>query len=277
MTTVRSLLASHNAPASDEARRDAEILLGHVLEKSRAWLYSHVDDEVPDSRAEAFRVLSKRRAQGTPIAYLVGHREFWTLNLIVTPEVLIPRPETELLVELALRHIPQSEKVDIADLGTGSGAIALALARERPQSLVVAVDKSEAALSVARTNAERLGIRNVEFVQSNWFDGLNDALFDMIVSNPPYIALHDTHLSQGDLRFEPHGAFVSGIDGLDSIRHIIRDASRHMKQRGRLLIEHGFDQGEAVRAIFAQSGFVDISTSRDGEERERVTAATKAD
>ena len=276
MTTVRLLLASHSAPASDESRRDAEILLGHVLEKPRAWLYAHGDDEAPDTAADAFRTLLKRRAEGVPIAYLIGHREFWTMDLVVTPAVLIPRPETELLVELALRHIPQSGKVDIADLGTGSGAIALALARERPQSLVVAADASEAALCIARINAERLGISNVEFIQSNWFGGLNDALFDVIVSNPPYITLNDTHLFEGDLRFEPRRALVSGIDGLDSIRFIIRDASRHMMPHGRLLIEHGFDQGEAVRRLFAQSGFVDISTSRDGEARERVTGAAKA-
>jgi release factor glutamine methyltransferase len=275
MTTVRSLLASQGTPASDEARCDAEILLGHVLEKPRAWLYAHGDDDVSDTAVGLFRTLLKRRGEGMPIAYLIGHREFWTLDLMVTPQVLIPRPETELLVELALRHIPQSEKVDIADLGTGSGAIALALARERPQSLLVAADASEAALSVARNNAERLGIRNVEFVKSDWFAGLNDALFDVIVSNPPYIALDDAHLSRGDLRFEPRGALVSGVDGLDSIRCIIRDAPRHLKSRGRLLIEHGFDQGEAVRELFAQRGFVDVSTRRDSEARERVTGAAK--
>ena len=276
MTTVRSLLASHSAPASDEARRDAEILLGHVLEKPRAWLYAHGDDDVSDRAADTFQALSKRRGEGVPIAYLIGHREFWTLDLIVTPEVLIPRSETELLVEMALRHIPQSEKVYVADLGTGSGAIALALACERPQSSIVAADASDAALSVARTNAERLGIRNVEFVQSDWFDGLNDASFDVIVGNPPYIASDDVHLLQGDLRFEPRGALVSGIDGLDSIRCIVRNAPRHMKPRGHLLIEHGFDQGDAVRGLFAQSGFVDIFTSRDSEARERVTCAAKA-
>jgi release factor glutamine methyltransferase len=275
MSTVRSLLASHDALASDDARREAEILLGHALDKSRAWLYAHGDDEISDVAAETFRSLLKQRAAGTPVAYLIGHREFWTLKFVVTPAVLIPRPETELLVELALRHIPQSEKVDIVDLGTGSGAIALSIARERPQSRVVATDASEDALSVARINAAGLGIGNVEFIRSDWFDGLSRMMFDVIVSNPPYIASNDNHLSQGDLRFEPRDALASGIDGLDAIRDIVRRAPEHLKPGGDLLIEHGFDQGAAVRELFAQSGFVDISTSRDSEARERVTSGRK--
>ena len=275
MSTVRSLLASHDALASDDARREAEILLGHALDKSRAWLYAHGDDEISDVAAETFRSLLKQRAAGTPVAYLIGHREFWTLKFVVTPAVLIPRPETELLVELALRHIPQSEKVDIVDLGTGSGAIALAIASERPQSRVVATDASEEALSVARINAGQLEIGNVEFIRSDWFDGLSRMMFDVIVSNPPYIASNDNHLSQGDLRFEPRDALASGIDGLDAIRDIVRRAPEHLKPGGDLLIEHGFDQGAAVRELFAQSGFVDISTSRDSEARERVTSGRK--
>ena len=275
MSTVRSLLASHDALASDDARREAEILLGHALDKSRAWLYAHGDDEISDVAAETFRSLLKRRTAGAPVAYLIGHREFWTLKFVVTPAVLIPRPETELLVELALRHIPQSEKVDIVDLGTGSGAIALSIARERPQARVVATDASEEALSVARINAAQLGIGNVEFIRSDWFDGLSRMMFDVIVSNPPYIASNDNHLSQGDLRFEPRDALASGIDGLDSIRDIVRSAPEHLKPGGDLLIEHGFDQGAAVRELFAQSGFVDISTSRDSEARERVTGGRK--
>jgi release factor glutamine methyltransferase len=275
MSTVRSLLASRDALASDDARRDAEILLGHALDKSRAWLYAHGDDEISDVAAETFRSLLKQRVAGTPVAYLVGHREFWTLDLLVTPAVLIPRPESELLVELVLQHIPQSEKVDIVDLGTGSGAIALAIAHERPQSRVVATDASEEALSIARINAARLEIGNVEFIRSDWFDGLSRMMFDVIVSNPPYIASNDNHLSLGDLRFEPRGALASGVDGLDSIRAIVRSALEHLKPGGDLLMEHGFDQGAAVRELFAQSGFVDISTSRDSEARERVTGGRK--
>jgi release factor glutamine methyltransferase len=275
MSTVRSLLASHDALASDDARRESEILLGHALGKSRAWLYAHGDEEISRDAAEMFQSLSAQRLAGTPIAYLVGHREFWTLELAVTAAVLIPRPETELLVELALLHIPQRKKMDIVDLGTGSGAIALAIAHERPLARVVATDASEEALSVARLNSERLEIRNVEFIRSDWFDGLSRMMFDMIVSNPPYIASNDNHLSQGDLRFEPRGALASGFDGLDSIRDIVRSAPEHLKPGGDLLMEHGFDQGAAVRELFSQSGFVDISTSRDSEARERVTGGRK--
>jgi release factor glutamine methyltransferase len=276
VSTVRSLLASHDALASDDARRESEILLGHALGKSRAWLYAHGDEEISRDAAEMFQLLSAQRLAGTPIAYLAGHREFWTLDLVVTPAVLIPRPETELLVELALLHIPQSKKVDIVDLGTGSGAIALSIARERPLAHLVATDASEEALAVARINAERLDIRNVEFLRSDWFGSLNRNMFDVIVSNPPYIASNDNHLSQGDLRFEPRGALASGIDGLDSIREIVRTAPEHLKPGGDLLMEHGFDQGAAVRELFAQSEFVDISTSRDGEARERVTRGRKS-
>lgn len=275
MTTVRSLLAAHDVPASDETRREAEILLGHVLQKPRAWLYAHRDDAIIERDAEMFREMLKKRAEGMPVAYLVGHREFWSMDLVVNPAVLIPRPDTELLVERALLHIPQGEKVDIVDLGTGSGAIALALARERPHARVLATDTGEAALAVARNNAQRLEIRNVEFVRSDWFDGLGGRAFDVMVSNPPYIASGDAHLSHGDLRFEPSSALVSGADGLDAIRTIVRHAPPHLKADGRVLIEHGFEQGEAVRAILAQRGFVDISTMRDDEERERVTAAAK--
>ena len=275
MSMVRSLLASHDMLASDDARREAEILLGHALDKSRAWLYAHGDDEISDAAAETFRSLLKQRVAGTPVAYLVGHREFWTLEFVVTPAVLIPRPDTELLVELALRQIPQGEKVDIVDLGTGSGAIALSIARERPLACVVATDASDEALAVARINAERLEIRNVEFLLSDWFGSLNRSMFDVIVSNPPYIASNDIHLSQGDLRFEPRGALASGFDGLDAIRDIVRNAPKHLKPGGGLLIEHGLDQGEAVRELFTQSGIVDISTSRDVESRERVTSGRK--
>lgn len=275
MTTVRSLLASHDVPAGDEPRRDAEILLSHLLEKPRAWLYAHSEDEVSDDVVDAFRSLSQRRAEGVPIAYLIGHREFWTLDLTVTPAVLIPRHDTELLVESALRHIPQRSQCRIVDLGTGSGAIALSLARERPNSCVVATDVSAEILSVAKANAERLGIGNVEFICGDWFSALGNVSFDAIVSNPPYIASDDAHLSQGDLRFEPREALVSGIDGLDSIRQIVRGAPQHLKPGGWLLIEHGFDQGGAVRQLFAECGFVDIYTSRDVEKRERVTAGVK--
>ncbi|HEY8011379.1 MAG TPA: peptide chain release factor N(5)-glutamine methyltransferase [Rudaea sp.] len=276
-TTPRALLAEA-APAlpSEEARREAELLLMHALGVDRAWLYAHGDDEVDTAALATFRSLVTRRAAGEPLAYLTGRREFWSLDLALTPDVLIPRAETELLVELALQRIPQSEKVDIADLGTGSGALALALARERPLAHVVATDASAAALAVARGNAQRLGIRNIEFVQGDWCAALGERKFDVIVSNPPYIAASDRHLQQGDLRFEPTVALVSGPDGLDAIRIIARDARAHLQPQGWLLLEHGYAQGAAVREILGKSRFVEIFTARDLEGRDRVSGARAA-
>ena len=272
MTSIRALLVeARQALANDDAQREAEILVAHASEQSRAWLFAHGDDEATDVLETKVRSLVAQRAAGVPIAHLIGKREFWSLPLDVNADVLIPRPETELLVELALRQIPQHEKVDIVDLGTGSGAIALAIAHERPISQVVAVDASEAALVVARRNAARLQLKNVEFVGSDWFSALPDRRFHVIVANPPYIASADEHLSRGDLRFEPRMALVSGVDGLESIRRIVVDAAVHLHAGGWLMIEHGFDQGERVRRRFVEVGFDDVITYCDIEERERVT------
>ena len=244
----------------------------HALGVERAWLYAHGDDLVDVAAADRFRVLIARRAAGEPFAYITGQREFFSLDLAVTPAVLIPRPETELLVELALAKIAQDERVDIADLGTGSGAIALALAQARPNARLRATDASAAALQVARDNAERLDIRNIEFAQGDWCAALDDARFDLIVSNPPYIAVGDAHLAQGDLRFEPAAALASGADGLDAIRTISRDAPMHLKPGGWLLFEHGYDQGAAVRALLQKNGYVEVSTALDLEQRDRVSS-----
>ncbi|MBU6198297.1 MAG: peptide chain release factor N(5)-glutamine methyltransferase [Xanthomonadaceae bacterium] len=275
--TVCSLLAEAQAALSgDEGRGEAELLLGHALGVDRAWLIAHRDDAVAPALAGQARCCVSRRAAGEPVAYIVGHRGFHALDLAVTPDVLIPRPETELLVDLALRHIPQSEKVDIADLGTGSGAIALSIATARARARVLATDASAAALDVARGNAQRLGLRNVEFAQGDWCAALATRRFNLIVSNPPYIAASDPHLRQNDLRFEPHAALASGADGLDAIRIIVRDAPTHLESGGWLLLEHGFDQGTAVRSLFEESGFVEISTARDLEGRERVSGGVKS-
>ena len=274
--TVRSLLAEAQAALSgDEGRSEAELLLGHALGAGRAWLIAHREDAVAPALAGQFRCCVSRRAAGEPVAYIVGHRGFHALDLAVTPDVLIPRPETELLVELALRHIPQSEKIDIADLGTGSGAIALSIATARKQVRVLATDASATALDVARGNAQRLGLRNVEFAQGDWYAALATRRFNLIVSNPPYIAESDPHLGHSDLRFEPHAALASGADGLDAIRIIVRDAPTHLESGGWLLLEHGFDQGAAVRSLFEESGFVEISTARDLEGRERASGGVK--
>ncbi len=254
---------------------DAEFLLTHVLQKPRSWLFAHRDDPASAEIAAAFEALVARRAQGEPVAYLTGQRGFWRFDLAVTPATLIPRPETELLVELALERLPAGRASRIADLGTGSGAIALALAYERPQAQVFASDASAQALSVASGNACALELTNVSFREGDWFGPFAGQRFDLIASNPPYIALDDPHLSEGDLRFEPASALSSGADGLDAIRRIAADAPMHLENSGWLLLEHGWDQGAAVRALLQASGFVDVATERDLEGRDRVTLGRK--
>ena len=273
MTTVSELLASATRLGDVEARHEAEILLGHALDRSRAWLYAHADFVPEGAAQQRFARLLAARARGEPVAYLIGRRGFWTLDLEVTPDVLIPRAETELLVELALERIPRDVECKVADLGTGSGAIALALASERPRTRVLATDASTAALEVARGNAARLRIHNVEFANGDWCAALGSRHFDVVVSNPPYIADRDAHLGLGDLRFEPSSALASGSDGLDAMRSIVAQARSHLVPGGWLLVEHGHDQGAAVRGLFGLNGYCGIETCRDIELRERVTLA----
>lgn len=272
MDDVRSLLAAATRQLGhDAARIDAELLLAHALDRPRAWLYAHAD-EIPDAdrRAAFLRLVDARRA-GQPVAYLTGRRGFHAFDLAVTPDVLIPRPETELLVELALERLGGTGAV--ADLGTGSGAIALAIAHERPGLRVLATDASDAALCIARANAERLGIANITFAQGDWCAALGAVRFDAIVSNPPYIAADDPHLEQGDLRFEPRAALASGVDGLDAIRAIVTGAPAHLVDGGWLLLEHGAEQGGAVRDLLERHGFESAQTARDLAGHERVTFA----
>jgi len=265
--TIETLL--RQAAAID--RVDAEWLLAHALERPRAWLFAHAGDPVPEEAAERFTALLARREAGEPVAYLTGVQGFWTLELEVSPATLIPRPETELLVELALARIPGGSATRIADLGTGSGAIALAIAKERPRSYVVATDASEPALEVARRNAVHNGIANIEFRQGDWLVPLAGERFDLIASNPPYIAEGDPHLGEGDLRFEPPAALSSGRDGLDAIRRIVRDAPLHLQPGGWLLLEHGWGQGAAVRALLGEAGFSEVETAQDLEGRDRIS------
>ena len=270
--TVAVLLADGAARlAGDEARREAELLLEHALGRDRAWLFAHARDAVDDAAMETFDALIAQRVLGVPVAHLVGSWGFWTLRLRVTADTLIPRPETELLVEAALARLPADVPSRVADLGTGSGAIALALARECPLAHVIATDASEAALAVARANAAANRIGNVEFRVGDWFAPIAGERFDLIASNPPYIAAADPHLVQGDLRFEPLSALASGIDGLDAIRRIVADAPAHLRPGGWLLLEHGFDQGAAVRALLESAYFQTCETLRDLERRDRVT------
>jgi release factor glutamine methyltransferase len=251
---------------------DAQWLLAHVLGRSPTWLYVHADDAVDADVAARFESLVERRHAGEPVAYLTGRRGFWTLDLQVTPDTLIPRAETELLVELALARLPSDRILQVADLGTGSGAIALALARERPRAQVLATDASAVALEVARANAAALDIANIAFACGDWCAPLNGQLFDVIASNPPYIAAGDPHLALGDLRHEPPTALASGADGLDAIRAIVVAAPSYLVPGGWLLLEHGLAQGAAVRALLQREGFAEVRTDRDLEGRERVSS-----
>ena len=274
---VAALLARAAARLGADARAEAEILLAHALQRPRAWLYAHADAAVAEPAAAEFDALVARRSRGEPVAQILGRQGFWSLDLRVTSDVLIPRADTELLVERALATLPTDRTARVADLGTGSGAIALAIASERPRAFVVAVDASAAALDVARGNAQALGLSaRVHCVQGEWFVPLHGERFDLIVSNPPYLAENDPHLGEGDLRFEPRMALASGHDGLDAIRAIVRDAPAHLADGGWLLLEHGWEQGAAVRALFVESGFEDIATWRDIEQRERTTGGCRS-
>ncbi|MFT4197387.1 MAG: peptide chain release factor N(5)-glutamine methyltransferase [Pseudoxanthomonas sp.] len=269
---VQDLLrAAASRLSAPDGRHEAEWLLLHVLGRDRAWLFAHADHAPEATQRAAFEALLARRLAGEPVAYLTGRRGFWTLDLEVDPATLIPRPETELLVELALQRLPGDAACAVADLGTGSGAIALAIASERPLAQVTATDASAAALAVARRNATAHGLERVRFVRGDWFAPLRGERFDLVASNPPYIAAGDPHLAQGDLRFEPAAALAAGADGLDDIRRIVAQAPAHLRPRGWLLLEHGHEQGAAVRALLVAAGLAEVATCRDLEARERVT------
>lgn len=252
-------------------RIDAEFLMAHVLAKPRSWLYAFSDAVLTPAQQQAFTAAVNRRLAGEPVAYITGARAFWSFDLQVTPDTLIPRPETELLVEWALSYLHPAQAADVLDLGCGSGAIALALASERPLVKVTAVDFSAPALAVAAVNARQLNLANVVFEHSDWFSALDARRFHLIVSNPPYIEQADPHLQDGDLRFEPRSALASGSDGLDALRRIVAEAPRHLLPGGGLLVEHGWRQGGPVRDLFARAGFHAIRTEQDLEQRDRVT------
>ncbi len=233
---------------------DARVLLQHALNVSHTHLIVHSDRELLPEQAQYFGELTQRRACGEPVAYLTGKREFYSLDFKVTPAVLIPRPETELLVDLALERIPVDRSSKVLDLGTGSGAIALTIARHRPLASIIAVDISIEAIAIAKSNAEQLDVQNVSILEGDWYDGLAGERFDLIVSNPPYVASADPHLARGDLRFEPSIALTDGGDGLDCLRSIIRSAPAHLVAGGTLLVEHGYDQAEACRRLMNNAG-----------------------
>jgi release factor glutamine methyltransferase len=256
-------------------RLEAEILLCHVLGVTRSYLFAWPEKFLTLNQYAQFQALLARRAQGEPIAYLTGHKAFWSLDLQVTENTLIPRPETELLVEQALARLPPDCRDLVIDLGTGSGAIALAIAQERPGCRVLATDKSAAALKVARANAQALGLHRVQFLNSDWWAALGDIKASLIVSNPPYVAVADPHLNQGDVRYEPRSALVGGSDGLADIRQLITQSFDHMVAQGWLLLEHGYDQAEAVRALFEQQAYESVMTYKDLAGLPRVTVGQK--
>jgi release factor glutamine methyltransferase len=285
----QSLQATLRGLDPGSARIEAQCLLQAALQVNRAYLLTHPEQQLDSTQQARYSALVERRLQGEPIAYILGEREFFGLKFKVSPATLIPRADTELLVELALARIPESAPPPYLsgntsaeefaaqngfralDLGTGSGAIALSIAHARPRAEVVAVDASREALDVARENAQRLTLGNVRLLHSDWFSALQDEHFDLIVSNPPYINEDDTHLGQGDLRFEPRSALASGADGLDDIRRIIFQAKRHLHPKGGLLIEHGYDQAVRVRDLFDQAGFADVFSAHDLAGIERVS------
>lgn len=252
-------------------RLEAELLLGFILGHERVWLLAHAEEAVDSSGARAARALFARRRAGEPVAYITGWREFYGLALRVNPEVLIPRPETELLVELALERLSPEEPWRVLELGTGSGAIAIALASERPGLAIVATDVSEAALALARRNARDHGAE-IDFVLSDWFDALEAGQFDLIVSNPPYVPAEDPHLERGDLRFEPRLALVGGDDGLACIRKIAARAQNRLRPGGSLLVEHGYDQGDRCVALLRALGYGGVAESDDLAGWPRVCA-----
>jgi len=255
----------------NEAKFEAQLLLQNVLNVNRAWLLAHESDALQDKIKADFESLLARRLLGEPIAYILGQREFFGLNLIVTPDTLIPRPDTETLVETALDKIPTDTPFTVLDLGTGTGAVALAIAEHRPEAQVTAIDASSGALDIAKRNANQLDLTQVDFRLSNWFSALEGERFNLIVSNPPYIEQHDIHLTQGDLRFEPMSALASGTDGLDDIRQIVDNCLLHLHPQGWLMLEHGYNQAHLVTDLMAQSGLIDITTIKDLGANDRVT------
>ena len=271
MTIIASLLRNAELPDSPTARLDVELLLAAALGKPRSFLHTWPERIVSTEAAQAFEGYLKRRRTGEPVAYILGQQGFWNIDLEVATHTLIPRPETEMLVETALELVPGAIPHRLLDLGTGTGAIALSLAKDRPQWTVTAVDRVEEAVELAERNRQRLHLDNARVLQSHWFSAVEGQRFDVILSNPPYIASSDPHLVEGDVRFEPSSALVSGADGLDDLRLIVSQAPGHLEAGGWLLLEHGYDQGPAVRELLNRHGFEQIQTRRDLGDHERIT------
>ncbi|WP_296257862.1 MULTISPECIES: peptide chain release factor N(5)-glutamine methyltransferase [unclassified Pseudomonas] len=271
MTIIASLLRNAELPDSPTARLDVELLLAAALGKPRSFLHTWPERIVSTEAAQTFEGYLQRRRTGEPVAYILGQQGFWNIDLEVATHTLIPRPETEMLVETALELLPGAIPHRLLDLGTGTGAIALSLAKDRPQWEVTAVDRVEQAVALAERNRQRLHLDNAQVLASHWFSAVQGLRFDLILSNPPYIASDDPHLAEGDVRFEPSSALVSGSDGLDDLRLIVSQAPEHLEAGGWLLLEHGYDQGPAVRELLNHHGFEQIQTRRDLGDHERIT------
>ena len=278
MPSIKVLIAEATeqlATSSDSSRLDAEVLLCFVLGKTRSYLRAWCDNEPTDEQCAKFLKLIQQRQQGIPVAYLTGMREFWSRDFIVTPDVLIPRPDTELLIELSLQLIPEHQSFHIIDLGTGSGIIAVTLAVERPNARITAVDTCLAALAVARHNARYYQLTNIDFYQSYWFDHVLSTPFDLVISNPPYIAKDDEHLQQGDVRFEPKIALGAEEQGLRDINTSSDNARRYLAPKGHLLIEHGCDQAAQVQALFKVLDYDKVQSYKDLSGNSRVSYGQK--
>lgn len=279
MTSIAQALrqASEQLQASDSSQLDAEVLLAHTLGKPRSHLHAWPEAQLDPELLSRFEALVTQRVSGKPVAQLTGRREFWSLDLEVTEHTLIPRPDTELLVEQALAILPAGQSLRLLDAGTGSGAIALALAHERPHWQIFASDRSPSCLAVAQRNATRLGLGNIHFFTGDWCDAVADQSLDALISNPPYIAEQDPHLAEGDVRFEPRNALTAGADGLDDLKYLAAAASRVLKPAGHILLEHGFDQANHVRNILKSNKLEEISSTCDLAGHERVSQAKKPD